>query len=252
MTRPTKVTHPIQPLHHSIVRWASGLVALLLAVILAYGAAWITLPRWIVLPDVGYGGSIPLSIVHNGSHADLLLPAQAAGEDLRRLFPPSAFPMADPDPVAISIGWGHQDFYLNTPTWADLDPITAMEALIGIGDTALHVTYWPYWPDFGEDSALIFIGQDQYRALVAEIVDSISPPEDSSTSSGSSATRIDAPGYGSWDAFFKATGRYHAFHTCNGWVARRLHQAGLPAPLWTPGPEALLNAFGHASSRARP
>lgn len=224
-----------------IVRTVKIAVRALLSVITAlglYALAWVILPNQVIEPLEPFDGPIPVGIVHNGNHADLLLPTVAAGIDLRTIFPPSAFPHADPNPVAVTIGWGHKDFYLNTPTWADLDPLVGLQALTAIGDTALHVAYWPFRPDFGDQSAFIFVGEAHYRALVMEIEASLTGPKP--------ARRIEAPGYGDWDAFFEARGRYHAFHTCNSWVARRLQRAGLPAPFWTPGPEALLQAFRSA------
>jgi hypothetical protein len=55
--------------------------------------------------------------------------------------------------------------------------------------------------------------------------------------------RIAAPGYFASDAFYEAVPRYSAIHTCNEWVRRRLVEAGLPAPRWTPFAADLMRAW---------
>ena len=42
----------------------------------------------------------------------------------------------------ISIGWGDKGFYLDTPTWAELKLSTALIAGFGLGNAALHITYY--------------------------------------------------------------------------------------------------------------
>ena len=41
----------------------------------------------------------------------------------------------------IAFGWGDRGFMLNTPTWSDLRPGTAIVALSGAGSGAMHVEY---------------------------------------------------------------------------------------------------------------
>jgi len=46
--------------------------------------------------------------------------------------------------------------------------------------------------------------------------------------------RIDHPGYGPADAFYRATGKANAFRTCNAVVAQWLRLAGVKTSLWPP------------------
>jgi uncharacterized protein (TIGR02117 family) len=46
--------------------------------------------------------------------------------------------------------------------------------------------------------------------------------------------RIDHPGYGPADAFYRATGKANAVRTCNAVVANWLRLAGVKTSLWTP------------------
>jgi hypothetical protein len=40
-------------------------------------------------------------------------------------------------------GWGDRDFYLNTPTWTDMNPLRSLGALVGRGRTVVHVSHIP-------------------------------------------------------------------------------------------------------------
>ena len=46
--------------------------------------------------------------------------------------------------------------------------------------------------------------------------------------------RIDHPGYGPADAFYRATGKANALRTCNAVVANWLRLAGVETSLWPP------------------
>jgi hypothetical protein len=46
--------------------------------------------------------------------------------------------------------------------------------------------------------------------------------------------RIDHPGYGPSDAFYKATGKADAIRTCNAVAARWLSLAGVETSVWPP------------------
>ena len=74
---------------------------------------------------------ITLFVESNGVHTGIVMPKVAAGVDLRRAFPPGD--LADPRYAAhdhVSVGWGERDFYLETPTWADLKVSTVVAATI--------------------------------------------------------------------------------------------------------------------------
>ena len=57
---------------------------------------------------------------------------------------------------------------------------------------------------------------------------------------GRPAERIDHPGYGPGDAFYRAAGKASAIHTCNVWVADKLRLAGVKTSLWPPFAQGLL------------
>ena len=222
-----------------IVRGVAWTAVLLLAVVLlaavSYLGAAAVLGRAMLNPDFRASpGGVPLYLRSNGVHVDLVLPTRAAGIDWSDSFPVSD--MADlPAPLPwVAIGWGDRAFYLNTPTWAELDPTIALRALVGSGPGAMHVEYLA--DPLRYEVRRLEVSEAHYRRLVAALRHSLLGPRDR-------PLRIAAPGYGATDAFYEAVPRYSAIHTCNEWVRRRLVEAGLPAPRWTPFAADLMRAW---------
>ena len=162
-------------------------------------------------------------LADNGVHADIVMPVKAQGLDWRPLFPVRDFAAADPNARWIAFGAGEQRVYLNTPTWWDLTPRTIWSALAG-GNRVMHVEYVS---DPGYAVRQIRLRPEEYRRLWAAI------RADLALQNGH-PLRIDHPGYGYSDAFYRATGRASAFRTCNSWVAGRFRLAGIKTSLWPP------------------
>jgi uncharacterized protein (TIGR02117 family) len=169
----------------------------------------------------------------NGIHADYVFPARHAALDWRERHPAGDFPRMARAYEYIAFGWGDRAFYLETPTWADLKPGTALRAMTGLGRAAMHVEYMDR-PHPGERVACTRVSDEQYRSLARYVQSSFTPD------ARGVPMRIDAPGYGATDAFYEAKGAYSLFVTCNEWVRRGLSESGIRAPAWAPFDGALL------------
>jgi uncharacterized protein (TIGR02117 family) len=169
----------------------------------------------------------------NGIHADYIFPATHEVIDWRIRHPAGHFPRLGRERDYVGFGWGDRAFYLETPTWADLKPGTALRAVCGLGDAAMHVEYMDR-PDPGERVACTRITGEQYKVLAGYVQRSFQHDEQGAPK------RIDAPGYGAGDAFYEANGAYSLFFTCNEWVRRGLSESGIRAPAWSPFDGALL------------
>ena len=118
-------------------------------------------------------------------------------------------------------GWGDRDFYLNTPHWRDIRPTTALAALIGSGDTLVHVDELAdFMPD--ENWRPLRLRADEYARLRHFVSQTFLP--------NGKAMK----GYGPRDRFYPAQGRYSALVTCNVWTGRALKAAGIRVGVWTP------------------
>jgi uncharacterized protein (TIGR02117 family) len=160
----------------------------------------------------------------NGVHTDLIVPVVTAGTDWRTLFGQQAF-IAPLEPYDhIGLGWGSRDFYINTPTWADLDIATAVKSVLW-DETVLHVEYRPR-PVAGENCRRWRVDFASYERIVGFIRETL-------RLSGELPVQA-ARGYGRRDAFFVANGQYTIVDTCNQWTGRALRLAGAPVAPWTP------------------
>jgi uncharacterized protein (TIGR02117 family) len=172
--------------------------------------------------------AITIYLKSNGVHADLVLPIIAGNKNWSESILYKNTRSGDTTFNLIGFGWGHKEFYLETPTWADLKASTALKASFGIGASAMHCTFYRNLKE-GALCIPLVISNEQYQRLVNYI--------DKSLKTDSLGKPIVIPTearYGTNDAFYEAYGRYSLFHTCNTWTNNALKAAGLKACWWTP------------------
>lgn len=189
------------------------LVAALLGSVIPVNSGWTE-------PDRGTA----VYIADNGVHADIIMPVEAHGLDWKPFTPRSDFTAPDPDAHWVAFGSGEQRVYLDTPTWWDIRPRTIWAALAG-GRRVMHVEYVSS-PAYA--ARVIRLRPEEYRRLWAAI------RADFMLNRGGRPQRIDHPGYGPADAFYRATGKANALRTCNAVVANWLRLAGVETSLWPP------------------
>ncbi|WP_194744681.1 DUF2459 domain-containing protein [Thermaurantiacus tibetensis] len=178
-------------------------------------------------------GPRPVTIHLDSSvvHTELVLPVAAAGHDWRRRFP--TFADGRTAEHFVSVSWGERDFFLATPTWADVDLRLALRALVAGHATLLHV-YRLEAPS----GRPIRLSEEAYLRLAAHIEAAIAPGPP-------------LPGYGKDDLFLPAHGRYSPWRTCNQWTRDALAAAGVRVGRWTPLPQGLLWRFPNANGKER-
>jgi uncharacterized protein (TIGR02117 family) len=215
----------------------------LIGVLLAYATAGMiggTVPSnagWIQ-PESG----VRIYVESNGVHTGIVLPQVGGGVeggDWRDLLRPED--LRDPRYARyshVSIGWGDRTFYLETPTWADVKPLTILAAAAGSERTVMHVDHVPE-PRLGADNEgdvrSMLLRPEEYRRLVAFIR--------ASFRSENGQRPAHQVGYGPYDAFYDARGRYSAVQTCNAWTGDALRHAGVRVGTWTPFPVTVLGWF---------
>lgn len=213
--------------------FATGL-ALILMLPLAY--FWAALLGGIVPANVDWrepGSGVPVFVRTNGVHTWLVLPVAAAGVDWRPLVRPEH--IRDPARAGnyLAFGFGNREFYLNTPTWWDLSPRTALAAAFGDGPGLVHVEHARN-PRPNERQRRILLTPDRYRVLASHIRGSFNLDFD-----GRSQPLL-GRGYSEADIFYEARGRYDAHRTCNEWTGEALRAAGVRMGIWTPLSESVM------------
>jgi uncharacterized protein (TIGR02117 family) len=176
---------------------------------------------------------VTVYLASNGIHADIVMPVTAQGLDWGRIVPKSDMTRSDPSARWIAFGSGEERVYLNTPTWWDITPRTIWSALTG-GRRVMHVEYVssPYYT-----VRQIRLRPEEYRRLWAAV------RADFALNRNGRPERINHPGYGPADAFYRATGKESMFRTCNSWAAGRLRLAGVKTSLWPPFVQGLTGRY---------
>ena len=214
-------------------RLAKILTALLALPLTYLLAAWL-LGSVVLTPEDAAGDDITVYLITNGIHTDLALPLKNDTFDWTTIINPGDTRAASSDWGYAAFGWGDRGFYVETPHWRDLKISTALSAVSGLGDSIIHVTYYPtLWES--THSIAIPMPRAQYRRLAASIHDQFALHEGRAI--------VAAPAYGDNDTFYAARGHYSLFHTCNSWTNRRLSDAGLKHVLWTPFAHSLMQAY---------
>src|SRR5690606_33527413 len=62
----------------------------------------------------------------NGVHTELVLPLVTPEMDWRPVFPAADVAAPDRGYTHVAVSWGEKEVFLNTPTWADLSPVTVL------------------------------------------------------------------------------------------------------------------------------
>ncbi|MEO7080483.1 MAG: TIGR02117 family protein [Flavobacteriales bacterium] len=208
-----------------------------LAFIALYLAAAFTLSRIPVAAEQDGGTDITAYILSNGVHTDIVVPVQTKQMDWSKLVPYRNTKAQDSSAAWVGFGWGDKGFYLETPTWGDLTPRVAFNAVSGLGTSAMHATFHHKLTE-GDDCKRITLSAEQYARLVAFIRDGFAfDAEGRTTHIGAHAD------YGLTDAFYDGVGRYNLFHTCNTWANDALKTGGQKACLWTPFDTGILRQY---------
>jgi uncharacterized protein (TIGR02117 family) len=209
---------PKRRIFRGLLKGLGGLLTLPLLYVLA---AWIgSLIHLNELPQ----GQLPLQLVTNGVHVDVVLPLESEAGNWRKFLDNADW--IDPDDRYLAIGWGERNFYLHTATWDDLSLGTALSATLLPTPTALHLTPLRGKLRASERVRSLSISPEQHQQLVREI-------QTYFTSSPDGLPKL-IPGesYTGRDRFYEANGSYHLFMTCNEWINQRLRHADVPAVAW--------------------
>jgi uncharacterized protein (TIGR02117 family) len=221
--------------------WLGRLVTALLALPALYLAA--ALAGSLVPVNRGWrepAEGTTIYIADNGIHADIIMPVKAQGLDWEKLIGREDFAAVPAGAQWIAFGSGEQRVYLETPSWSDISFKTVWSALTG-GKRVMHVEYVPS-PYYAARE--IRLRPEEYRRLFAAI------RADFALGRNGRPQRLDHPGYGPADAFYRATGKANMLRTCNAIAARWLRLAGVGASLWPPFVNGLTWRYRRVAGRA--
>ncbi len=175
-------------------------------------------------------------ILSNPIHTDLALPLHP---DIRARFAfvaGAGLPIERPDAEWIVVGWGGRDFYLSTPTWADLSAGPVFASLVG-DRAVMHVELLGSLDAHSDHARAIDLPPAGLDRLTDAILASFA------RDAGGTPRAIAQAGYGDFDRFFEANGTFQLLFGCNVWTADMLRRGGVATGLWTPLPVLLFAAL---------
>lgn len=178
-------------------------------------------------------------VTTNGVHTGIAMPLHNDLMDWRPYVPAEHLRVPATGNYIV-VGYGHRDFYLNTPSWAELSLSTAINASLGLGSTLLHVDHIQD-PRKNQWRRALTLTPDEYRRLTRYVRERFRLDEAGRT------IPVPGRGYGDNDAFYEAQGGYSAILTCNEWTGRALRAAGVRTGLWTPFEQSVMWRLPSAS-----
>jgi len=183
--------------------------------------------RITVNADPSNAKEIPIYIMTNGVHTDIVVPAVSTEINWTREISYQNTLEADSTYQYLAMGWGDKKFYLETPEFSDLKLGNALRAISGLSTSAMHITYYK---NIREDANCrkIMISRAQYTLLISYILNSFKKDETGHLISVKSNIHYDIG-----DAFYEAKGSYSIFKTCNTWANAALKSCGQRSCLWT-------------------
>jgi len=203
-------------------------VGLMLASVLVLLAIGFATPRqWWISPQTSC--DITIQVTSNGFHTNLIVPVQTAEFDWR-----SRLSLADIGDGSITgyrylgFGWGDRDFYMNTPTLADLNLSTIVRAMVLSAGSVLHIQGYATMLQTGGGLTVktLRLSSANYLALMQFI-------ERSFQHDRQGHLLVLKRGYRHNSSFYAAIGKYSLIRTCNAWTGDGLRAANINTPLWT-------------------
>lgn len=167
-------------------------------------------------------GTIEVFVASSAVHSDIIVPIHSEiidwSEELQ-------LPISDSSLTYFAIGWGEKGFFLKTKEWSDLTPKTALTATFHLGKPALHIVSQANPSNSDLVVQHYSLTTEQYKKLAHFIKKSF-------VQLGGKYQEIKHHPYGQNNYFFKSTGSYGMFYTCNSWANDALKSCGLPACVW--------------------
>ena len=219
-----------------LIKWPLAIILfpIFLYVVAALVGAWVPdNADFVPQPD-----GIEIYIYSGDIHSDIILPLVNEQKNWRENFPLSSFESDRTDFTHVSIGWGAREFYLDTPTWDDVELSTVARVLFTPSETVMHVEMIHLRPVISSSLMKTKISQEQYLQLV-EFVQASFDQESGAAGSNQRPTPIEDVGYNDRDRFYPAVGEYHLFRTCNCWAGDALRAGGIKVGKFTPLPKSV-------------
>lgn len=183
------------------------------------------------IADVAGAPTERIGLAPGPIHYDFLLPLTPALRETFGFAKQAGLPVDHPQAEWLVLGWGAEGFYTTVGSYADMAAPVLWRAVTG--DSAVLRLDLAGDVSGIEGIDWIDASQAQIDALAAVARAAFAPGPN-----GQPVALPPAP-WGQTHVFYRATGRFSIFHTCNAWAGETLRAAGIRFGVWTPTTQAL-------------
>lgn len=178
-------------------------------------------------------------VINDGMHTNIVLPVRNNLVDWSDFISISAIGKdATANYKYLTFGWGDRDFYIQTPTLAQLNLITAFKALFLPTPSTILVQGLSELPQ-NRETKCVKVTKTDYLKLTQFIQNTFQ------FHSQNQPIKI-ANGHLSSSGFYAANGSYSILRTCNNWAAEALGKANVDTPLWAGLSSSVMLHFGRS------
>jgi uncharacterized protein (TIGR02117 family) len=186
--------------------------------------------------NISKDNDVEIFIQSNGVHTFITLPAENKIFNWKNFLKPDYFDLEDTSGYEyIMFGWGNKEFYISTPTWADLKFNTAIKAIFTPSESAIHAVLLNYKPETDNKDFSVKISYEQYGIICSYVLQTFKVNEFNNISKIKNV-KYEMPG----ESYFDAEGKYSLFYTCNNWTNDALKVAGIKCGIWTPFEQCII------------
>ncbi|MGF1960260.1 MAG: TIGR02117 family protein [Aulosira sp. DedVER01a] len=169
--------------------------------------------------------NLSICIANTGIHSNIIVPTKNSVFDWHKYISIERIGIDNLENYNyLSFGWGERDFYMSTPSVADLRLSTTLRALFLPTPSVIYVQGYQLIPDYLEVKC-IKVNKNNYLDLTKFIQATFK------IDNQGKVIRI-GNGHTANAGFYDAVGSYSILRNCNTWTAEALRQADVNTPLW--------------------
>lgn len=178
-------------------------------------------------------------INNDGMHTNIVLPVKNKIIDWNQFINISMIGKNRTDNYKyLTFGWGDRDFYIQTPTFAELNIVTAFKALFLPTPSTILVQGFSHIPQ-NRETKCVKVTKTDYLQLTQFI-------QNTFEFNSQNQPIIIADGHLFSSGFYAAKGSYSILRTCNNWTAEALRKANVDTPLWAGLSSSVMLHFGRS------
>ena len=176
--------------------------------------------------------NIPIFVISNGFHTDLIIPLQNPHFDWLSKMDTTGFEQYQ-NYKYLALGWGDKGFFMESFNNQFPSLATTLNAAFIPSESLMHLAFYQNSILENECTIKRYMSEDDLKNLITFV-------EKSFQLNKNKKFIFYSKGYGYDDFFFKANGYYHLFNTCNQWTNEGLAEANQPASLWSPFAQGII------------